>query len=184
MNFRPVRSGVEEMKMKTTGWALKEAIKLQELRSQTAAGAFQGALIKFPDEEKDAPEKIVDAYLQAEASLAKLQVAQKRYNLLVTCEVNGDKMTLEEVIKRVGGPARAEKFWRTAAAPKADRYGGYRNDLTRDPTQIVAKATVTTTEAMKLASVQAKRAGAFRAAIAMGNSREVEIEDLSPALFE
>lgn len=169
--------------MKITGTVLKEGLTMQKLRSDTAAGAFNGTLMKFPDEEKDTPHKLAEEYLRAEKALAKLQVAQKRYNLAVKVEVLGEVITLEEAIKRVGGPARAEKFWRTAAAPKQDRYG-YRAETTRDATTIVAKSTVSTIEAMRLATQQAKQAGAFRAAIAVGNTKEVDIEDLDPSLFE
>jgi hypothetical protein len=74
-------------------------------------------------------------------------------------------------------------MWRSAAAPNQERYG-YSNDDVRDPNQVRAVATITPNEAAKLASQSAKRAGAYRAVIAVGNAREVEIEDLDPALFE
>lgn len=170
--------------MKITGYGLREAIKEQELRRDTAQRTFQGTLSAFPDEEKEKPQAVMKQYLTAETAVAKLQVAQKRYNFLVTVDVLGEKMTLEEAIHRIGADARAEKLWRTAAGPKTDRYGSYHNETTRDPTQIVSKATITPQEATKLASASAKRAGAFRAAIATGNAREVEIENLDAALFE
>lgn len=168
--------------MKITGVALKQAIHMHKLRSETAAGAFHGTLVKFPDDEKDPPQKIVEEYLKAERAIAKLETAQTRYNLHNKCEVLGETMSLEEVIKRIGGPARAEKFWRTAAAPERDRY--HREPTTREAGQVIAKPTILPSEAMKLAFQQAKIAGAFRAALAVANAREVEIEDLDPALFE
>jgi hypothetical protein len=170
--------------MKTTGYALREAIKQFELRRDTAARSFDGSLRKFPDEDKEAPQKIVEQFLKAEGAIVSLQVAQARYNLAVGVEANGEKMSLEEAVKRIGGYARAEKMWRTAAGPKPDRYNTYRNDDERDPTKLVSRITVTPSEAVKLASAAAKRAGALRAAIATGNAREVEIENLDPALFE
>ena len=48
----------------------------------------------------------------------------------------------------------------------------------------IGRRTMTIPEITKLASVTAKRAGAFRQAIAVGNAREIELEDLDPALFE
>ena len=173
----------EEMKMKITGYALREALTLHELRSRTAAGSFDGSLKSFDDEEKDSPTNIVNSYLTAETAIAKLQVVQLRYNLAVNVDVNGETMTLAEAIERVGGDARAEKFWRSAATPKTDRYGYGGND-TRDPNLKVAKATLSATEATKLATQAAKRAGGFRQAIAVGNSREVEIQNLDNSLFE
>lgn len=170
--------------MKTTGYMLREALKQHELRKDTASQAFNGSLKKFDDETKDSPQSIVEQFLAAERAIAQLQIAQKRYNLAVEVEVLGEKMTLAEAVGRVGGEARAEKMWRSATGSKADRYSFGLNADERDPTKLVAKATVTPSEAAKLASAAAKRAGAFRAAIATGNAREVEIENLSPALFE
>ncbi len=169
--------------MKTTGYALREAIKQFELRRDTAARAFNGTLKAFPDDKKDKPTEVVAQFLTAEKAISRLQVAQMRYNLVVTVEVQGEKMTLAEAIKRIGGDARAEKMWRSAAGPAPERYG-YNNDDVRDPNQVRATATITAGEATKLASGAAKRAGAFRAAIAVGNAREIELEDLDPALFE
>jgi len=179
--------------MKTTGYALREAIKQHELRRDTAARAFQGSLKAFPGEDKETPVQVVDAFLKAEQSIAKLQTAQARYNLTVRVEVAGlghylgDKttITLSEAIKSIGGIARAEKMWRSAAGPKPDRYGGYRdNEDELDPTKVRSKATITASKAVELASLVAKRAGSLRAAIATANAREVEIEDLDPTLFE
>lgn len=177
--------------MKITGYMLREAIKQHELRRDTAARAFDGSLKVFPDEEKDSPSTIVEQFLAAETAVAQLQVAQMRYNLAVMVEVTGpgpyagDKvsMTLAEAIKRVGGEGRVEKMWRSATGPKKDRYSGYDNDEI-DPTRIRARAVLKASEAVKLASVAGKRAGALRAAIATANAREVEIESLSPTLFE
>lgn len=172
------------MNMKITGYALREAIKQFELRRDTASRGFNGTLKAFPDEKKDKPQEVVNQYLAAEKAIAQLQVAQMRYNLAVTVEILGEKMTLAEAIKRVGGPARAEKMWRTAAGPVADRYGGYHNEDVRDPNQVRSTATVTPQEATKLASASAKQAGAYRAAIATGNAREIELENLDASLFE
>lgn len=170
--------------MKTTGYALREAIKQHELKRDTASRTFNASLKKFPDETKDKPQDVVVQLLNAEKAIAKLQVAQMRYNLAVTVDVQGEGMTLAEAIKRVGGDARAEKLWRSASGPAADPYGYNRAPDTRDPNQVHAVATITSAEATKLASASAKRAGAFRAAIATGNAREVELEGLESSLFE
>lgn len=177
--------------MKVTGYQLREAIKQHELRRDTSAGEFAGSLKKFPEEVKDEPVKVVERFLAAEGAIAQLQVAQMRYNLAVTVDydlplqpaVRG-RITLAEAIKRVGGEGRVEKMWRTATSPKTDRYGGYRDEDERDPTRVRAVTTISTSETVKLATVAGKRAGALRAAIATANAKEVEIEDLSGALFE
>jgi len=179
------------MNMKVTGYMLREAIKQHELRRDTAASAFDGSLKKFPNEDKEAPGALVDKFLVAEKAIAKLQTAQMRYNLAVVVQVtglgpyDGDRtdLTLAEAIKTVGGCGRAEKMWRSAANPnKKDRYGY--NDDELDPTRVRAVATIKPSEAMAQATVAGKRAGNLRAAIATANAKEVEIEDLSPALFE
>lgn len=176
--------------MKVTGYLLREAIKQHELRRDAASMAFDGSLKAFPNDEKPKPQELVEQFLASELAIAQLQVAQMRYNLAVTVEVTGqgtyagDKMTLAEAIKRVGGQGRSEKMWRSATGGKKDRYASSYGEDEIDPSRVRAKATITVNEAVKLASQAGKRAGAMRAAIATANAKEVEIEDLSPALFE
>jgi hypothetical protein len=169
--------------MKTTGYDLREAIKQHELRRDTAARGFNGALKKFPGEEKQSPESIVEAFTAAEVAITTLQTAQMRYNLAVTVTASGKTMPLALAIKLVGGIARVEKMWRSVAGPKEDRYG-YSHDDVRDPNQLRAVPTVPAGTALKLASAAAKRSSALRKAIAVGNATEVEIEGLDAALFE
>jgi len=181
-----------EMKMKVTGYLLREAIKQHELRRDTSAKAFDGSLKKFPDEEKDSPVEIVESFSKAEQAIASLQEAQMRYNLAVTVEIMGQgpyptdkvKMSLAKAIKLVGGAGRIEKMWRSATGPKKDRYGYSGSDDEMDPTRIRAVATIKSADAIKQASRAGKVAGNLRAAIATANAELVEIEDLSPALFE
>lgn len=168
--------------MKVTGYLFREAIKQHELRRDTAARSFKGSLKSFPDEKKEPPEAIVDAFLLAERKIARLQTAQARYNLTVTVDVLGEKLTLSEVIKSLGGLARAEKMWREAAGPKEERYGYSEHE--RDPSKVLATVMIDQTKVLQLASAAAKRAGAFRAAMSIANTREIDIENLDPALFE
>jgi hypothetical protein len=171
------------MKMKTTGYALREAIKQYELRRDTASGTFNQSLKKFPDEQKETPQAVVDTFTKAEAILAKLQVAQMRYNLAVQVEATGEKMSLAEAIKRIGGVGRVEKMWKSTVSEK--KQSSYMDDVdTRDPSQIRAIRTITAAEAVKLAIQTGKKAGSLRAAIAVANGREVEVEDLDSSLFE
>jgi len=174
---------MKEMSMKVTGYLLREAIKQHELRRDAAAQAFDGSLKAFPGEEKPTPQSLVDQFLASERAIAKLQVAQMQYNLYVKVNVQGEDMSLAEAIKRVGGEGRSEKMWRSATGTKKDRYG-YSGDDEMDPNRVRSKATITVNEAVKLATQAGKRAGVMRAAIATANAKEVEIEDLSPALFE
>ncbi len=169
--------------MKTTGYALREAIKQHELRRDAAARNFNDTLRVFQGETKEAPDAVVAEIQRAEVAIAKLQTAQGRYNLSVLVTFDGGQITLSEAIKLVGGIARIEKMWRSASGPKEDRYG-YREELVRDPNQIRATPGITPKDAVKRASEAGKRAGALRQAIATGNAVSIEIESLDPALFE
>lgn len=171
--------------MKTTGYGLREAIKQQELRRDTAAGAFNGSLKKFPDETKETPQAIVETFTKAERALVALQVAQMRYNLLVQVEVSGEKLTLAEAIKRVGGAGRIEKMWKGAIGD-TKRNSYMDPDETRNLDEKIVRAirTVPAQEAVKLTTAAGKKASTLRAAIAIANGKEVEIENLDSSLFE
>jgi len=169
--------------MKTDGYSLREAIKQWELRKEVAERAFSSSLYKFKDEKKETPKQVVDSYLQAEDAISKLQVAQMRYNLTVQVEVQGEKMSLAEAIKRSGSAGRIEKMWKTATPQERHhRYG--EDHLTRTPGQERAEATIDAKAVLGLATQAGKRTGAFRAAISTANATKVEIEDLNSALFE
>ena len=169
--------------MKIDGYALREAIKQWELRKEVAERAFTGSLHKFKDEEKETPQQVVTAYLQAEDAISKLQVAQMRYNLAIKVEVQGAAMSLAEAIKRSGSAGRIEKMWKTATPQERHhRYG--EDGLTRVPGQERAEGTIDVKTTVSLATQAGKRSGAFRAAIATANAVKAEIEDLNPALFE
>lgn len=172
--------------METTGYRLREALKLWGLRKAAAEQAFPDSLFKFDGEEKTKPADIVSTLVSAEASIAQLQVAQMRYNLSVMVEVEGQgQMPLAHAIKLAGSAERIEKLWRGVKSPssKRSRYD-LGPELTRDPNQLRAASTITDKEALNQTSVASKRAGALRAAIASGNSTKVEIENLVPSLFE
>jgi hypothetical protein len=170
--------------MKTTGWALREALKMWELRKGAAEKLFPESLHKFKGEEKDSPQSLIETYLKAELAVARLQVAQMRYNLVVNVMVGDETMTLAEAVKRVGSAGRVEKMW-GSIKPTRSRPSYMDNEpITRDPTQERAEATLTVKESTKFAEAASKRAGAFRAAINTGNGREADIADLDPGLFE
>jgi hypothetical protein len=174
------------MKMKITGYALKEAIKQQELIKDTAAKAFPSSLKAFEDDKKDPPGQLMETFIAAETAICRLQTAQMRFNLAVQVVVQGETMSLAQAIKLSGLTARVEAMWRTAVGTKEeDRY--FNTDV-RETNQIRSKATISQKEALGFASKAAKRSSAFREAIAKGNATEVElagggIEDLDESLF-
>lgn len=167
--------------MKVTGYRLREALRRWQLRRDTAAGQFPKALTAFPGEDKPEPRGIADKVLQAEIMIATLQGAQTRYNLAVRVSIGGTEHTLLDCVKRIGGFGRIEKMWRGAAALKEDRYSY--GDLTRQAGTVVAERTITVDDAATKAQSVAALLGEYREAIAVGNAREIELEDLDPALF-
>jgi len=162
--------------MKITGYKLKETIKRAEMVRDTVASHFNGSLHKFEGDEKDGPQDVVQKFRKADLALAKVQTIQAQYNLAVEVEVLGEKMTLMEAVKRVGGAGRVEKMWRSASGEKRDRYSYRDDDITRDKDQIRAQPTINKSQALELAQEAAKLAGALRAAIADGNSVAVELD--------
>ena len=167
--------------MKVTGYKLQHALRELAHMRDIAAGQFDDALKVFPGENKNRPQDIMETYLKAEADIAKLQTIQAEYNLRVKVTVLDKRMTLSEAVKFVGGAGRAEKMWRSVAAPTKDRYG-YDRD-TRDASAVVAQKTITTAEAADLAKRAARVASALREAIQVGNSTEIEFE-LESGLLE
>lgn len=168
--------------MKITGYALREALKQHELRRDAASRSFNGTLKSFTDESKETPQAVMEVLRHAERCIARLQVAQMRYNLAVT--VPGGTMLLAEAIKLIGGIGRAEKMWRTVAGPKEDRYSSYHEEDVRDPTKIRASSTITVKEAVALAAATAKESSQLRESIAIANATSVEVEGLDASLFE
>lgn len=169
--------------MKITGYKLRETIRMWELRRKMSEENFDKSLHTFDGEDVEDPQTIMVNFKHADDAVANLQTAQAMYNLSVKVNVLGEEMTLCEAVKRVGGAGRVEKLWRTAAVNKVDNYS-YRNDLVRNADEVRARRTITFQQAGELASKAAKFAGALRAAIAVANSTEVEVQGLNPDLFE
>lgn len=158
--------------MKVTGYQLREAIKAQSARRDFAASQFSDTLRVFPGEVKSSPVDVMETLVKAERAVATLQVAQMEYNLAVP--VPGFS-TLAQAIKLIGGLARAEKMWRSCAAPKEDRYSMSRSGE-RAADVIVATNTVTREAAHEQAVRLAKIASTLRQSIAVANATEVEID--------
>lgn len=169
--------------MKVTGYQLREAIKQQELRRDAAVRAFPSALKAFPDElPEQSPIELSSLCLEAEARIASLQTAQMAYNLKVRVTVAGENMPLAAAIKLIGGISRAEKMWRSAVAPKVDRYSF--SDETRKTDEVVKRPTISTKDAQARVVALARQTSAMREAIALGNATAVEIEGLDGSFFE
>lgn len=159
--------------MKVTGYKLQEAIKEQVKRRKDAESQFDGSLKKFPDEAKADPVLLMIELQDAERRIAALQTAQADFNLRVQVEVQGEKMSLLEAVKQIGGVQRIEEKWRAAGATEKDIYGS--RDV-RDRDSIVAQRQVPPDKCIELARAAAKRVRALRAAIQKGDAVELDIK--------
>lgn len=169
--------------MKVTGYKLREAIRRVELQRDATAGLFKDSLHVFEGESKANPIDLMKKFRDAEYAVAALQEAQQRYNLRVSIVVYGKALSLAVAVKMLGGAGRAAKMWRDAISEKDDRYS-YRNSLERSKDTEAAKRVVTYDVALREANKADAYAGELRAAVAAGNAREIEIEELEPTLFE
>jgi hypothetical protein len=160
--------------MLLNGYQLQQLVREAKADRDQWAAQFEPSLKAFPGEDKPSPKQASGEFMLAEMKLAKLQVLQTRYNLAVTVNALGSEMTLLEAIKRVGGAGRHEKMWRSAAAPKRDRY--YHEESTRDKDAVVATRQVSYADAASLRKEAAQEASELRAAIQMGNAQSIELE--------
>jgi len=60
--------------MQISGYQIREAIKRWELRRSTSDSQWQDSFFKFKDENKIHPEELMQVYLKADESVAKLPV--------------------------------------------------------------------------------------------------------------
>lgn len=171
--------------MEVTGYKLREALRRQTLRRETASSQFNDSLRKFPDEEKTTPDEVIKRVRSAEEAISILQVAQTRYNLAVRVEVAGIKgqRTLLECIKRIGGLGRIEKTWRSAATVKERGLFGD-DERTREPGVVRQERQISFDEASARTEQIDRELAVLREVIAVGNAHKVDFEDLDAGLFD
>jgi hypothetical protein len=122
----------------------------------------------------------------SEKAIARLQTAQAAYNLTVQVEVEGERISLCEAVKRLGGYERRERMWRNAMRQVVPGAARARHRYVMPGAQSAeeqARPTVTQAQARELTSAASKSAAKLRSAIAAGNALELEIKDLELALF-
>lgn len=170
--------------MEITGYKIREALRRLTLRRDTAASQFKPSLHTFEGEKKPAPDEVIERVERTESAIAQLQVVQMRYNLAVHVDVPGEgRLTLAHCIKRIGGLARIEKSWRSAATVKEDRYA-LDNGLSRDKGTERAVRQISVDDASIRAERFDQRLATLREIIAVGNAHKVDMEDLDASLFE
>ena len=173
--------------MKITGFQLTYRLReLQDTR-EIAQTQFNEGLFQYPTEvgQKPTPIELDRVLSECERKIAILQVAQARYNLAVQVEVLGQKMTLHEAVKLVGGAGRLAKMWKEAAKKTdSNSYGYMVQQAGRDKEHEYLQRTVTVQECLERSQAATRWASGLRQAIQLGNSVEIEVEGLDPALFE
>jgi hypothetical protein len=163
--------------MKVTGYKIKEALKLWTSRRDMAAKQFNDSIWQFEDDNLGlSPQDISAMFAKADDAVAQLQSLQQYYNTQVEFEVAGQPMTLTYAVKKVGGAARMEKMWKTAAEDTGvDRGRWSTRELSRNVDSVHATRMVTTKEAVRISEKAAHEASLLRTAIAVANGVEKEI---------
>jgi hypothetical protein len=169
--------------MEVTGLQIKEALKMANLELETWRLQFDESLHAFSDEEKAKPVEVMANVAELEFRVAQLQTAQSKFNLDTIVKVGSREMPLEMAIKMVGGAGRSSAMWRRAAGAKRRRGYFSEPNLTRNKDEEQAMPTITNVEALNLAKKAERFASQLRGAIALGNTRKVDIAGLQPEWF-
>jgi hypothetical protein len=169
--------------MKVTGYMIREALKRLDLKLKALDSQFDESRFFFEGEEKTPITTVAENIARTENMIGVLQEIRARYNLGVTVRPGGVSMTLLTAIKVVGGLGRLEKKWRDFSSTSGRRRS-YDSDgpSEMDPTKKYAQRSITTTQAMELATEVSRKASDLREALAVGNAAELDL-DVDPALF-
>lgn len=172
--------------MNVTGYTLREAIKIKNIELSSLASQFTESLQYFEPEEKPNPVDIANKIVKLESDLSLLQTFQSWYNLNVTVELEGNIIPLETAVKLVGGLSRLASYWRKAAQGSEIVMSRFsRNQNTRSKDDLIAKPSITKSEALSLTKEAEKRCSSLRSKIAMANSNEktLPFENIDSGLF-
>lgn len=168
--------------MKVTGYKIQHKLKELEQLKEVSAQQFNDNIMQFESQAEKLDLKDVFAtYTSLEKRIARLQAAQCLYNLSVDVNVLGEKMTLLEAVKLVGGAGRSEKMWKDVVKGNRTRHHMY-TEQTRSKDQEYAVRSVGMNDAVGFAQQATKIAGSLREAIQVGNATEIEL-DLDETLF-
>ncbi len=172
--------------MKVTGYTLREAIKIKNIELSSLSSQFTDSLQYFENEEKPNPIDIANKIVKLESDLSLLQTFQSWYNLNVTVELEGNIIPLETAVKLIGGLSRQASQWRSAAGrSEASMVRFSRTQNTRSKDDLIAKPSITKSEALSLTKEAEKRCSNLRTKIAMANSNErtLPFENIDSTLF-
>ena len=164
--------------MEVSGYLLKTGIETATRRRTGLTSMFTDSVMVFPSEmgSKEKPEEISRKLDAIEQDLVALQCAQDRYNATVMVDNMGQKMTLSQAIKTVGGISRMEKLWEAAGTPKEDRYGSYASAERSTEGKEYKTYVVIPQDSMKRSEEYSKRRSALSRAIAEANGTKISME--------
>lgn len=164
--------------MKINGYKIQHRLKELRDRRDIAASQFSNGLWQFEAEQdsKIHPNEAMATFADCEYKIARLQVLQARYNLVVEVTAGDQTMTLHEAVKRIGGAGRMEKMWRTAAASTGTDKYGYGRTMERSKENEYAQRMISVDECMESSNAASKFAASLREAIQLGNAKTIEME--------
>jgi len=165
--------------MRVTGFKLREAIQLAKMKLDAFRPKFKKSLVSFFPETAEKPFSIAVKIKDMENKILRLSVVQEMFNTSVYVDVNGEPMTLLEVLKRIGFSDRMRKMW--LEANKEDRYS--RSDVCREKGVEYATSMIGEDDVLEQVEAWAKETSKMRAALAEGNSKEMDIEGLDEGLL-
>lgn len=161
--------------MKVTGYQLREALRRWTTKQQISAKIFPETMFSFDVKPSVTPREVADDFWDASVAVAKIQVAQQKFNFAVSVTVDGNTMSLAEAIKLLSFAGQASKMWRTAAADNGrDRYSA--RELKRSKDDEIARRVVSVQECMKASEDRDRFNSLLRSAVAKANGTEVEID--------
>jgi len=157
--------------MNVTGHRLQSLVREIEACIEGQRRMFEENIQYFEDEKANHvdPLKIGERLSAMNALLTLVQTQQAAYNLSVTVEVLGKKISLAQAVKLVGLAGGEEKMWREAVSLKRDRYG----EMTRkNKDEVLAVRAIPYDIAVRCVRRAAQWVNALRLAIAQGNTQE------------
>lgn len=166
--------------MKVTGSQFKQAIKTRQVRLRMLIDQFPQALMFFEgDEGRTDPMELEDEITILEGEVIKLQTAQALYNSRVNLEVDKERVTLAEAIKRAGFATKMIALWKLASNNR-----NFDHRSVREKDHVYAVPSVSVDEIRDKIVTYTSLESQYNAAIARGNLEEVEMQDLNPELFD
>lgn len=159
--------------MKVNGYQLREALRRWTTKLEVLKARFEENIWQFPGEQKNLPMAAAD-WRQAIDNVALVQCLQQQFNAQVMLQVAGKPMTLANAVKLVGMLGQFEAAWRKATFKKKERYG-LDTEQSRSKDNEYAVKSMTQEEIEKNADELGAYAASLRAAIAYGNSQEIDV---------